>query len=206
MAFEMSIHTLIVYGGVSTMKAFTLGLAILVAAAASVRAADLESGLQPGDRVGAFNVEKCGGAVNDGREVGANFCYRCMLGNKPVVMVFSRSADASLAELAKALDKHVAKNSDQKLSSFINRLGDDQAELKTAAKSFAADNGLENIALVVPDDNQNGPEEFKINPEADVTVTIYRNGKVEASHAVAKGKLSKDEIKSIIADTAKILN
>jgi hypothetical protein len=188
------------------MKAFTLGLAILLAGAASLRAAELTSGLQPGDLVPAFNVEKCGGAVNDGREVGANFCYRCMLGNKPVVMVFSRKADKQLAHLAKALDKHVAANADQKLSSFINLIGSDPDELKSKAKSFAAENTLENVALVVPDDTENGPEDFKINPAAETTVTIYRNGKVEASHAVGAGGLTTEQIKAIIADTAKILN
>ncbi len=165
------------------MKAFSLGLAIVLAGVGTLRAAELTSGLQPGDLVGAFNVEKCGGAVNDGREVGANFCYRCMLGNKPVVMVFARNADDKLAKLAKKLDKHLAKNSDQKLSSFINLIGSDQAALKSEAKSFAAENKLENVALVVPDENENGPEEFDINPNAEVTVTIYRNGKVAASHA-----------------------
>jgi hypothetical protein len=188
------------------MRAFTLGLAILLAGAAGLRAAELTSGLQPGDLVGAFNVEKCGGAVNDGRAVGDNFCYRCMLGNKPVVMVFSRSADKSLGQLAKALDKHVSKNSDQKLSSFINLIGSDSDELKGTAKSFAAENALENVALVVPNDTENGPEEFKINPQAEITVTIYRGGKVEASHALGPGQLTKKEIQSIIADTAKILD
>lgn len=187
------------------MKAFSLALAIALAGVGTVRAAELTSGLQPGDLVGAFNVEKCGGAVNDGREVGANFCYRCMLGKKPTVMVFARKADANLAALAKELDKTLAKNSDQKLSSFINLIGEDPAALKNTAKEFAAKNELENVALVVPDDTANGPEEFKISPEAEVTVTIYRDGKVEASHAVAPGKLSKEEIKSIINDTGKIL-
>jgi hypothetical protein len=59
----------------------TLGLALLLAGMSVATAGDLKSGLQPGDLVGAFDVEKCGGAVNDGKEVGANFCYRCMLGN-----------------------------------------------------------------------------------------------------------------------------
>ncbi len=36
-------------------------------------------------------------------------------------------------------------------------------------------------------------------------MTIYRNGKVAASHAVGPGGLTRDEIKSIIADTGKIL-
>jgi hypothetical protein len=128
-----------------------------------------------------------------------------MLGKKPTVMVFARKADANLAALAKELDKHVAKNSDQKLSSFINLIGGDPAELKTEAKDFAAKNELENVALVVPDDVANGPEEFKINPDAEVTVTIYRDGKVEASHAIPAGKLNKAEIDSIIKDTGKIL-
>ncbi len=188
------------------MRVFTLGLAILLAGMASVSAAELTSGLQPGDLVGAFNVEKCGGAVNDGSQVGANFCYRCMLGNKPVVMVFSRNADKSLGKLAKALDKHIAKNSDQKLSSFINLLGSDPDELKSKAKSFAASHQLENVALVVPNDNENGPEEFGINPAVETTVTIYRNGKVQASHAIGRGGLTKEQIGSILADTAKILN
>ncbi len=187
------------------MKVFSLALAIALVGVGTLRAAELTSGLQPGDLVGAFNVEKCGGAVNDGREVGANFCYRCMLGNKPTVMVFARKTDDKLAALAKQLDKHVAKNSDQKLSSFINLLGSDPAALKSEAKEFAAKNELENVALVVPDDNENGPEEFKINPEAEVTVTIYRNGKVAASHAVAAGGLTDAQIKSILEATGQIL-
>jgi hypothetical protein len=188
------------------MKAtFTLALALLLAGAAGVRAAELTSGLQPGDLVGAFDVEKCGGAVNDGKEVGDNFCYRCMLGNKPVVMVFARKADSSLATLVKELDKTVSKNADQKLSSFVNLLGENPSQLKATAKEFAAKNQIENVALVVPQDNQNGPPEFKINPAAEVTVTIYRNGKVAASHALSSGELDAKEIKSIIADTGKIL-
>ena len=183
-----------------------LSLAIvLLAGATAARAAELKSGLQPGDLVGAFDVEKCGGAVNDGKEVGANFCYRCMLGRKPVVMVFARNADGSLAALVKELDKHVAKNADQKLSSFVNLIGSSPDELKAQAKEFAAQNQIENVALVVPQDNENGPSEFNINPAAEVTVTIYRDGKVAASHAVGPGGLNEKAIKSILADTGKIL-
>ncbi len=189
------------------MKALiTLSLtALLLLSVSTLNAAELKSGLQPGDLVPAFDVEKCGGAVNDGKEVGANFCYRCMLGNKPVVMVFARKADPQLASLVKELDKQVTKNADQKLSSFVNLIGKDQAGLKAQAKEFAAKNQVENVALVVPQDNENGPAEFNISPEAEVTVTIYRNGKVVASHAVGAGELDAAEIKHIIADTGKIL-
>ncbi len=184
----------------------TLSLAALMLVGVTAMGAELKSGLQPGDLVPAFDVEKCGGAVNDGKEVGANFCYRCMLGNKPVVMVFARKADKSLASLVKALDKHVAANADQKLSSFVNLIGDEPDALKATAKEFAAQNQVENVALVVPQENENGPAEFNVSPAAEVTVTIYRNGKVAASHAVAAGGLTDAEVKAIIADTAKILN
>ena len=76
------------------MKAIvTLSLALVLAGATAVLAAELKSGLQPGDLVGAFDIEKCGGAVNDGRRARDNFCYRCMLGNKPGVMGCSPSAE-----------------------------------------------------------------------------------------------------------------
>ena len=45
-----------------------------------------------------------------------------------------------------------------------------------------------------------------LSPDAEVTVTIYRGGKVEASHALAKGQLNEAAIKAILADTAKILD
>ena len=88
----------------------TFGIAALLLAGVSLaQAAELKSGLQQGESVGAFQVEKCGGAVNDNVKVGDQLCYRCMLGAKPVVMVFARKADDKLAGLVKELDKTVAK-------------------------------------------------------------------------------------------------
>jgi hypothetical protein len=173
--------------------------------AATLCAAELKSGLQEGDSLDAFNVEKCAGAVNDNVEVGKTLCYRCMLGDKPVVMVWARKSDKALADLVKQLDKKVSENADQKLSSFVNLIGEDPDKLKADAKELATKNKIENIAIVVPEEHANGPEAYKINPEAEVTVLIYRGGKVAANHAVAPGKLDKKEIDSIVADTKKIL-
>lgn len=116
-----------------------------------------------------------------------------------------RKADANLASLATELDKKIAANSDKKLSSFVNLLGKDPGALKSQAKDFATKNKLENVAIVVPEENENGPADYQINPAADVTVLIYRNGKVAANHAVSAGKLDKAEVDKILADTKKIL-
>jgi hypothetical protein len=173
--------------------------------AATLTAAELKSGLQEGESLDPFQVEKVAGAVNDNVEVGKHLCYRCMLGNKPVVMVWARKSDKNLADLVKQLDKKVAENSDQKLSSFVNLIGDDADKLKAEAKELATKNKVENVAIVVPEENENGPAEYKINPEAELTVLIYRDGKVAANHAVASGKVDKKAIETIVADTSKIL-
>ena len=186
-------------------RVVTLALGLMLAVG-SVVAGELKSGLQPGDLVGEFEVEKCGGAVNDGRDVGTNFCYRCMLGSKPVVMVFARKANGDLAKLVKELDQAVQKNAEKMLSSFVNLLGKEPEALKMTAKEFAAKNRVENVALVVPQDNENGPEDFNIHPEAEVTVILYREGKVEVNHAYAAGQLGAEAVKQVIADTSKILN
>jgi hypothetical protein len=174
----------------------------LVAVAAE---SSLKSGLQPGEEPGPFTVEKVAGAKDDNVSDGEHLCYRCMLGNKPVVMVFARHADAKLAALVKELDKKVAANSDKKLSSFLNLLGKDSATLKAEGKKFASQNKIENVAIVVPEENENGPKSYQINPDADVTVLIYRNLSVAANHSFAAGKLDKAAVDSVLADMNKIL-
>jgi hypothetical protein len=170
-------------------------------------AGDLKSGLQPGDSVGAFTVEKVCGNPNDNVAEGKSLCYRCMLGAKPVVMVFARKPNDSLASLVKELDSTLPKHEDAKLSSFVNLIGSaDAKELKAAAKEFGEKTKTENIAIVVPKDSENGPEAFSISPEAEVTVIIYRDGKVASNHAFGEGKLDKDGIAAVIADTVKVVN
>ena len=59
------------------MKRTFLGAGLAAALVAGVAIADeLKSGLQVGDDVGAFQVVKCGGAVEDGVDVGDELCYR----------------------------------------------------------------------------------------------------------------------------------
>lgn len=187
-------------------KLLSVGLAVAVLASVSaVRAEDLKSGLQVGESIGAYDVEKCAGNENDGVEQGKVLCYRCKLGNRPVIAVFARSADDKLAALMKALDALVVHNEDKKAASFVNLLGDDADALKEASKSLVEKSKAENIAVVVPIEHKNGPEALKLNPDADVTVLIYNKGKIEANHALAAGKLDAKKIKAIIADTDKIL-
>jgi hypothetical protein len=169
----------------------------MVAATTVVASAEVTSGPQVGDRVGAFTVTKVAGNPDDGVTDGKNLCYRCRTGNKPVVMVFARTADAKLAKLVKKIDEEVEEHADDKLTSFVNMIGSDAESLKKAAAEFVTKHEIKRVAFVVPDDTQNGPPDFKIAPDADVTVVCYKEGKVVANHAFAAGGLTDEKVDAV---------
>ena len=160
--------------------------------------ADLVSGPQPGDGVGAFTVTKAAGNPSDGVEDGKRLCYRCRMGSRPVVMIFARTADQSLAKLVTELEGEIKEHADAKLCGFVNMIGGDSDSLKNAATKFVNDNGIQNVAFVVPEDSQNGPDNLKIAPEADLTVVCYKSSKVVSSHALKKGELDDGKINTIV--------
>lgn len=121
-------------------------------------------------------------------------------------MVFTRKPDAALASLVKQLDKTLADNSNQKLAAFVNFLGSDREALDAEVKKFGEENKVENVALVVPKDNENGPANMKVSENAETTVVIYRGLTVKANHAIAEGGLNNKVIREIVADTATILD
>jgi hypothetical protein len=185
-----------------TMISFCVALAF---SAGVALAEDLKSGLQPGAPIGAFDVLKCAGAVDDGVKVGTQLCYRCKYGARPMVMIFSRGGSAPVAALAKQLDKAVAENSDKKLAAFVNLLGEDREKLEADAKQLGAKSQLANVPVVVPVEFENGPDNYGINPKADVTVILAQGGKVKATHAFAKGEFGTKGAEAVVADLPKIL-
>lgn len=192
------------------MKNFlVLGLALALVSATTASAekpakkGGMKSGLQPGENVGAFYVTKCAGAEYDGVAEGKNLCYRCRNGSKPQVMVFTRSDDPKVAELVKKLDEAVASNEESKLRVFVNVLNEDKDDASDIAKKFVSTTSVKNIPFVVPNENANGPDNYGINPKADVTIVMANEGNVKANYAVANAK--KLNVDAVIADLNKIL-
>ncbi|RLS33312.1 MAG: hypothetical protein DWH79_07300 [Planctomycetota bacterium] len=178
-------------------KAFFMAVALVLGMAVTA-SAEVTSGPQVGDSVGAFTVTKIAGNADDGVEAGKSLCYRCRMGSRPVVMVFARSADDKLAKLVKKIEEEVEEHQSEKLTSFVNMIGTDAESLKKAAASFVDKHGITRVAFVVPEDAKNGPEDFKIAPDADVTVVCYKGGTVKANHAFSKGQLDDAKIDAIV--------
>jgi hypothetical protein len=187
--------------------ATSLGLAVVFALAVSTRAAELKSGPQKGEEIGAYEVVKVAGNPHDGVKVGEQLCYRCKLGSRPMVMVFARKADKNVAALVKELDKVVAKNEEKKLAAFVALIGTkEEDKAKVTAEKLIKETAASNVAVVTAKDQPNGPESYKLDPKADVTVLICVKGEVHANHALAADGLNAKVTKQIIADAGKILN
>lgn len=164
----------------------------------------VKSGPQAGDSLGAFYVTKVAGAENDGVDKNANLCYRCRNGRRPQVIVFTRAADGKVAELVAKLDKAVQENSSSKLRVFVNVLGEDKADATDHAKKLASSSKAKNIPFVVPNEFENGPDNYGINAKAEITVTMASELGVKASHAA--GAATDLDVASVLSDLKKILN
>lgn len=177
----------------------------LVAGGALAFAGEIKSGLEPGQPIGAFDVTKCSGAVDDGVKVGAQLCYRCKYGQRPMVMVFTRTVNEPVVNLAKSLDKAVAANESTQFRAFVNLLGSDRESLEASAKDLGTKNSLANVPVVVPVEFENGPDNYGINPKAEVTVLIAKNSKVVSNYAFDKGEFNAAAIEKILAEVPKLV-
>lgn len=157
----------------------------------------LQSGPQAGEILLPFKVEKCAGNEADKVKLGQKLCYRCMLGNRPVVAVFARTPDKRLAKLLHELDAMIEKHQRRKLASFVSLLGKDKKQLRKAAKELVETAKLKHIAVVVPDEHAQGPSQYKIHPRADLTVLAYKEGRVQANITLGKNKLDEKSSKAI---------
>ncbi len=179
--------------------------AAFVASVSFVGAEDkITSGLKVGEGIGAFNVTKCAGAESDNVGVGDNLCYRCKNGARPQVMVFTRSSDAKVIELVSKLDKAIEKNGEKQLRAFVNYMADSKDAASDSVKKLAKDSKAKNVPFVVPNEFENGPEDYGINAKAEVTIILAESSKVKANHAVAKAKDL--DVAAVVADLEKILN
>jgi hypothetical protein len=118
-------------------------------------------------------------------------------------MVFARTTDDALASLVKQLEELRGANKDLRI--LVNFIGKEGDKLKTAVTSFGKKHKISNVPLAVPWDMEGCLKRMKINPNAEVTLVLYKERRVKVNYAMGKGQLNEKVIKSVIADTLKIL-
>lgn len=121
-----------------------------------------------------------------------------------MVSIFARQITDNLTSLVKQIDGLVAKNKKKNMAAFVVLLSDDPDAAEPKLKELAKKNKIESTPLTVFD-GVAGPRSYKINKDADVTVVMWEKRKVKVNHAFRKGELSEKSVKTVVADTSKIL-
>ena len=120
-------------------------------------------------------------------------------------MLFARDVTGPLSSLLKQLDAAVAKNKEADMRSFAVFLTDDTEATEKQLKELAQKEKLsENVPLAIVE-GPAGPPEFKVNKDAEVTVLLYTKNKVVKNFAFKPGEMKDKDVKTIVAELAKIL-
>jgi hypothetical protein len=112
-------------------------------------------------------------------------------------MIFAREVSDSLTSLVKKIDAATAKNTGIKMGSFVVFCNDDE-NLKDKLKELAEKEGLKKCILTI--DNPDGPKEYEIAKDADVTVVYYNEREVIVNRAFKKGELNAKAVDAVVSE------
>ncbi len=167
---------------------------VIAGAIAVSNASGADPCLQRGDAVGVFYVTKVAGAVDDGVVPGEQLCYRCRYGSRPMVMVFARRTGGRLTELIRRLDRAVASNRRSSLKGMVTFVGGDATELKQRAAAVAEEAAVKKVPVVVAQETEKGPSNFKLPADAAVTVVVAKDSQVVNTHTFDEDNINVSEV------------
>lgn len=179
-------------------RVFAVAFLATLSAGVVLAAESIKSGPQVGeDLAGPFHPLNVTGA-----QAGKKNCLYCSNGSNPVAMVFARSVSDELGKLCKKIDACCEKNGDCKMGSFVVVCTDEEGT-EAKLKKLAKDNDLKKIVLSI--DNPAGPDGYKVNKDADITVVLYVDRNVKANFAFKKGEMKHKDIEEVVKAVPKIL-
>jgi len=111
-------------------------------------------------------------------------------------MIFAREIGDPLTSLVKKVDA-VNKDKGNKMASYVVFLSDEEG-IEKKLKGLSEKEKLAKTYFTI--DNPAGPDGYKIDKSADVTVVFYVGKKVKSNHAFKKGELTADEIDKLLKD------
>jgi hypothetical protein len=107
--------------------------------------------------------------------------------------------------LLKQLDEAVAKNRAVELRTIAVFITSDSRATEAKLKEMVEKARLsDNVPLVIPEDPAT-LKSYKVHPDADVTVVLYRRYKVLDNFAFKAGQFQEKDVKAILAALPKII-
>jgi hypothetical protein len=124
--------------------------------------------------------------------------YR-LLRESTIELVFAREITGPLTKLMKQLDAEVDRYKTFLLKAVVVLLSDDDG-MERALREIGRRQGIRMVSLsVLPD----GPKQYPLSPEADVTGVLYWRHQVAANHVLRKGELNEKAVRKILANVVK---
>ena len=118
-----------------------------------------------------------------------------------MINIHAREITDELTSLVSQLDKIVSPATPAgragSTHSFVVFLTDDPDELEPKVKEVATKAKLKNIPLTIYDGVAGHPA-YKVTKDAEVTIMMWTNRKVDQNFAFGKGELDKDAIKKVV--------
>ncbi|MDA0831832.1 MAG: hypothetical protein O2955_16615 [Planctomycetota bacterium] len=149
------------------------------------------SGRLVGDEVPYFYVRAVTGPM-----MNRSVCYVCRNGQRPVVMVLMQTLSPSARDLLIEIDRVVNKSRAYGLRCFGVLVSDEPMRDVSHVQTFAFDGKIE-MPLTIGAPMVALPSCQNLNPDADVTVILYRQRKVVANYAFRGDMLDEDAIKRL---------
>jgi hypothetical protein len=120
-----------------------------------------------------------------------------------VICVFARKTSEPLASLVKQIDEKIGEKNDT-LKSFVVVMTKDGDKTEEALKKLAKEASVKHVPLTMIGE-KDGPPDYEISADADVTVLMWNQGKVKVNFAY-KGELTEKDVKTIVSGIPKLLS
>lgn len=156
----------------------------------------LESGREIGDVVPYFYVRAVTGPLTN-----RSVCYVCRHAERPVVMIFLRGIGPQTPELLRRVDRYVDSHRADGVRAFGVLVTDDQRHAVSKLQTLSFDQRL-SMPLTVAAGAVESSSNQKLNPEAAVTVVLYRQHRVVAKYAYRAEELDESDIQRIVKAVA----
>ena len=123
-----------------------------------------------------------------------------------MINIHAREITDDLTSLVSQIDELVSpalsRRNPDRTQSFVVFMTDDPDELEPKLAKLAADKKLKNVPLTLFDGEAGHPD-YKIAKDAEVTVLMWTNLRIEQNFAFKKGELNADAVKKVVAAAKK---
>jgi hypothetical protein len=139
----------------------------------------------------------------NGPEAGQASCQYCKNGTHPVAVIFANEITPAVVDLIKKIDVATAVNKERGLGSYTVLCSDvpgQDRQLQTLVRQLQIQHTILTLYKA------GGPERYRLDPEAEVTVILYNHLTVKANHAFKKGELNEAGVSAILTDLGKMLS